>query len=422
MKQFRTSKQLTATYFSIVAFAIIAFHFSMFASMIENMEYIYAKTRMEKDISVATSMFQGTNLTHVSVPPFSEAYLGKENVPAWAVLDPAISDDKPYRLEPSSETGREYFSMLAKVKINGAMKDLYLLHYDHIYESSEGKMYDKQTIQLLLSFLLLAISLWVVMRISKRLTAPLANLSNALEARNPEDFSAISLPDGAATREIHQLVDGLNRYQNQIRSLIDRERAFNRNASHELRTPLMVMRGALTLLGKSDSKEFIERQRNRMIQACQEMEDYISTLLALTREEQTDNLTERVVTAAELELIRHAHTDYQDKNDLIVSVHIEGHVKTKLPAPTLHILIGNLLKNAIACTQQGSVTIVMTDHAIKVVDTGCGLEGKPTGESFGLGLMIVRDICNKYRCEFSLVDNHAEGCTATVAFPMENEQ
>mgnify|MGYP000312500983 CR=1 FL=1 len=41
MKQIKTAKQLTFTYFSIVAFAIIAFHFSMFTSMIENIEMIY---------------------------------------------------------------------------------------------------------------------------------------------------------------------------------------------------------------------------------------------------------------------------------------------------------------------------------------------------------------------------------------------
>ncbi|GAA0833487.1 MULTISPECIES: sensor histidine kinase [Marinomonas] len=421
MKLIRTSKQLTVTYFSIVAFAIIAFHFSMLVSMIENMESIYAKTRMDKDIATATQMFQGTTLTHVSVPPFSEAYLGKQNLPSWVVLEDDVSDDKPYHLDSDSDTNLEFFSMLKKVTINGQVRDLYLIHYDEIYETSEAKMFDTQTIQLVISLLLLVVSLWVVMRISSRLTAPLSSLSKNLASRSPEDFVPIPIPDGAATREIHQLVDHLNGYQNQIRSLIDRERAFNRNASHELRTPLMVMRGGLTLLGKSDSKEFIERQRVRMIHACQEMEDYITTLLSLTRDEDPENLSFREVTQAELNLICRAHTDYQPKSSVVLETLAQGVVHTKLPVAALHILIGNLVKNALACTEEGLIQLIMLDNEIKVVDTGCGLDGKPHGESYGLGLMIVRDICAKYRCEFSLVNNDDVGCTATVLFPLEQE-
>ncbi|MGO3344002.1 MAG: histidine kinase dimerization/phospho-acceptor domain-containing protein [Marinomonas sp.] len=419
MKQIRTSKQLTVTYFSIVAFAIIAFHFSMFESMIEDMESIYAQTRMDKDIVTAAALFQGTNLTHVSVPPFSEAYLGKENIPDWVVLDPDVSDDKPYALEPSSDTNLEMFSMLSTVTINGQPQALYLIHYDEIYESSEAVMFETQTTQLFMSLLLLVISLWVVMRISNRLTKPLSNLSIDLESRSPENFSPISLPNGAATREIHQLVDRLNNYQEQIRSLVDRERAFNRNASHEMRTPLMVMRGALTLLNKSDSKVFVERQRVRMTQACQEMEDYITTLLSLTRDEDTDSFSTRLVNKVELELICRSHTDCLSSHSVETSVSVEGLVYTKLPSPTLHILIGNLIKNALACTEVGSIQLVMADNVIKVIDTGCGLKGKPTGESYGLGLMIVRDICAKYHCTFTLLDNDREGCTATVQFPPE---
>ncbi|WP_133011069.1 sensor histidine kinase [Marinomonas flavescens] len=421
MKQIRTSKQLTVTYFSIVAFAIIAFHFSMLESMIEDMESVYAETRMDKDIATATALFQGTNLTHVAVPPFSNAYLGKKNLPAWVVLESDISNDKPYHLAPSSETKLEYFSMLSKVMINGKLRDLYLIHHDAIYESSEEKMFDTQTTQLFMSLLLLIISLWVVMRISNRLTKPLSNLSKNLESRSPENFSPISLPDGAATREIHQLVDRLNSYQNQIRSLVERERAFNRNASHELRTPLMVMRGALTLLNKSDSKEFMERQRTRMVKACQEMEDYITTLLSLTRDEDTDSMSTRVINEAELALICEAHREYQPNEFVELKVSSQGSVKTKLPVPTLHILVGNLVKNALACTDKGQVLVVMEDNLIKIIDSGCGLEGKPTGESYGLGLMIVRDICTKYHCEFTLLNNEEVGCTATVRFPPERK-
>ena len=225
------------------------------------------------------------------------------------------------------------------------------------------------------------------------------------------------MPDGATTREIHQLVERLNDYQDQIRSLIERERAFNRYASHELRTPLMVMKGAVTLIDKSDSKDFLERQRLRMHQACQEMEDYITTLLSLTREDDLSTIPQRSVEESELENIRQMHWGYLSGKPVEIKIINEGQIITKLPIPTLNILVGNLLKNALACTDEGSVTLVMSDNTLSVIDTGCGLKGQPCGESYGLRLMIVRDICAKYHCEFSLLDNNGEGCTSKIVFP-----
>ncbi|ETX09801.1 ATPase [Marinomonas ushuaiensis DSM 15871] len=420
MKRIKTAKQLTFTYFSIVAFAIIAFHFSMFESLIENIESIYAENRMLKDKNTAVSLLEGTDFTYVSVPPFSEAYVGKENLPAGIVLNSNITDDKPYELDERSDIDREIFSMRSQVILNGKRKELYLLHYDEIYEISEVQMFETQSTQLFLSLLLLVVSLWVVMRISARLTKPLALLSRDLGNRSSSNLSTIELPEGAATLEIHQLVERLNVYQNQIKAMIDRERAFNRYASHELRTPLMVMKGVVTLLGKSDSKEFLERQRQRIDKACQEMEDYISTLLSLTRAEDLSLTAYRLVEDKEFYDIREAHLVYLADKAVEVDIINTGQIITQLPMPTFHILVSNLLKNAMACTETGSVTIKVFDNTLSVVDTGCGLQGKPGGESYGLGLMIVRDICEKYDCEFSLLDNESVGCTAKVSFPKQS--
>ncbi|MCB5163146.1 sensor histidine kinase [Marinomonas algarum] len=417
MKRIKTAKQLTFTYYSIVAFAIVAFHFSMFESVIENVETIYAENRMLKDRNTAIEQLQGTELMYISVPPFSEAYVGKASLPAGVVLNTAMTDDKPYELDDSSDTNLEIFSMRSQVMLNGKPQEVYLLHYDEIYETSEVQMFKTQSLQLFLSILLLVVSLWVVMRIAGRLTQPLALLSDNLGKRTPNDLSPIALPEGAVTFEVQQLVERLNAYQNQINTMIEREQAFNRHASHELRTPLMVMKGVATLLGKSNSKEFLERQRQRMNKACQEMEDYISTLLSLTRAEDVSSIAYRLVQRKEFEDIRDAHLMYLTSRSVTVELAHKGQIMTKLPVPAFHILVANLLKNAISCTESGQVTIEVSDQSLAIIDTGCGLKGKPDGESYGLGLMIVRGLCTKYHCDFCLVDNDGVGCTATVTFP-----
>ena len=81
------------------------------------------------------------------------------------------------------------------------------------------------------------------------------------------------------------------------------------------------------------------------------------------------------------------------------------------------VVLQNLLKNAIACSENGRVTLLVNEYQIEVIDDGLGLDTKPRGyEGFGIGLVLVRDICRKYNWQFSLENNLGKGCTAKVAF------
>jgi len=52
-----------------------------------------------------------------------------------------------------------------------------------------------------------------------------------------------------------------------------------------------------------------------------------------------------------------------------------------------------------------------------VIDTGVGLGEKARGyEGFGIGLLLVHDICNKYNWRFSLQNNEDAGCCASILF------
>jgi signal transduction histidine kinase len=80
-------------------------------------------------------------------------------------------------------------------------------------------------------------------------------------------------------------------------------------------------------------------------------------------------------------------------------------------------VIKNLLKNAINCSIDGNVSLFISPQRIDVIDNGIGLEAQPRGyEGFGIGLNIVRDICEKYQWQFSIKNNQTYGCTASVIF------
>ena len=82
-----------------------------------------------------------------------------------------------------------------------------------------------------------------------------------------------------------------------------------------------------------------------------------------------------------------------------------------------HIYLKNLLKNAINCSVEGKVDLFISPEGVEVIDNGVGLDAKPRGyEGFGIGLNIVRDICEKYHWQFTIKNNVGDGCTATVIF------
>ena len=433
IKRARTAKQLTFIYFSILAFAIITFYLAIFEIILEDIEHLTAQNRMKKDTQVAEQQLnalwaQGHKITDLEIPPFSHVYLNLADIP----IEPVFPNENPeaniaYEMEQdllgvmsgviSDEEYQHlsYYVMHTQIELQGTATTLYLLHQDAVYEQSEDEAFQAQTKQLVLSFALLCLSLWVVLRISERLTAPLSGLSETLARRSAQDLTPIPPPEGVATREVLQLVEQLNQYQNKIHQLLERERAFNRYASHELRTPLMVIKGAVSLLGHSDDPAFIEKQRQRLHHASTEMNDFVSTLLSLTREEDISKLSPRSLRYQELNEIIEAHRPLLEGKEVVAEIELDSELQVIIPETSLKILLGNLIKNAFACTEQGQVILRVEADNISVSDTGTGLDSKPRGvEGFGLGLLIAHDICRKYSWALSLNNNAEGGCTARI--------
>ncbi|MGF1759500.1 HAMP domain-containing histidine kinase [Photobacterium sagamiensis] len=415
MKKVKSAKQLTFTYFSIVAFAIIAIHFSVFDSALEGVEQLNAQNRLNYTKQVAQELLAESEETDIAVPPYGHAYIGKESLPGGMVIPDDIQLDQAFEVFHTNAMSTEYFVMKTQLMINGEPKTAYLLHFDEIYELSEEQAFWTQTKQLSISFALLIVTLVVVLRISERLTSPLSQLTDALKNRSPHDHSPINLPSGTATKELLQLVDSFNLHQGQLHDSIERERSFNRYASHELRTPLMVIKGAISLLGQSNDPAFIEKQRNRLLHASNEMNDFVTTLLSLTRDEDLSKLSLRSLDKKELHQIVSAHSHLLDNKSVVCEVIVSAEIRVKVPETTLKILIGNLVKNAFACTDDGKVTIHVSPQAIKIIDSGIGLSAKPRGiEGYGLGLVIANDICRKYGWQLDLTNNKNGGCTAKI--------
>ncbi|WEM45599.1 HAMP domain-containing sensor histidine kinase (plasmid) [Photobacterium sp. DA100] len=417
LKTVKSAKQLTVTYFSIIAFAIITLHFSLLDATLEDFEQINANNRLQHAKAVAEEVLQEqSNITQFAIPPFTHAYLDPKQLPPQVRFPENTPWDKAFEIRSQGADDTEYFAMKTRITDNKTDKTLYLLFSDYIYEISEEQVFLNQLKQLGISILLLVVSFVVVLKASARLTNPLTQLANDIDSRNAGDLSPIAPPSGINSREVLQLVDSFNLYVTQINELLNRERSFNRYASHELRTPLMVMKGATSLLGQSNAPAFVAKQQKRLEQATSEMNDFVTTLLSLTREEDMDNISSRQLDRKELEEIASAHTSLLSGKHVDWYVEAPQPIEIKMPENAFKILLGNLIKNAFAFTEQGHVIIRMTPSAIMVEDTGTGLKSNETGhKGYGLGLLIAADICRKYHWHLHHETNQYQGCTATIS-------
>ncbi len=269
---------------------------------------------------------------------------------------------------------------------------------------------------------LFVMACFAIIVVARRLTLPLQLLSRQLHNSTTDDLTLLTVPD-QAPREIQQLVGSLNDYRQRLEQLIERERSFTSYASHELRTPLTVARGVAGLLDVSTDPVFIERQKQRLIKATEEMNDVIETLLSLARKESHDTIVPLPISK---ELLEQVVSDHQQLlRGKAVTTHITLVQEPAVPAPeaVVRILLSNLIRNAMACTTEGSVIVHADSNSLKVIDSGCGLDNKASDyRGYGIGLLIVNDICRKYGWQFSLENNiHQPGCTASIVLRPDGE-
>ncbi len=256
----------------------------------------------------------------------------------------------------------------------------------------------------------------VLSRLSQRLISPLNDINLQLEQHGTDVEIPFTMSSEAA-EEFHTLTDKMNGYREEVHALLKREQAFARYASHELRTPLTVVKGSTKLLSRGEINEFQQRQITRLNDASMQMETMIDTLLSLVRYEKSEDLApEREFSQHELEKIIEQNSVQALEKNLQINLETESNPSVRATPPVMNMLIGNILRNAIAATEQGQIRITQTSQHISVYDQGHGLTSTPSKDGHGLGLLIVDDLCRRYQWQFSLTNNPDGGCIAKIQF------
>lgn len=302
----------------------------------------------------------------------------------------------------------------------------FFLSYDIAQEraSQQQLTYALAGVVFLLSLLSLVIGFWS----SKRVISPLTELARRMEALTGSE-KPDKLAPHFADDEVGQLAAVLDDYAEKMTALVRRDREFNSDVSHELRTPLAVIRGATELLlAKPDLPDKTRQRLQRIERAAIQSTDLTTALLLLSRNERGVGHTLLLKLCEQL-----ADASRTQLAGKPVQVIVEGDPWAAVEAPeaVLSVALGNLIGNACKYTNEGEVRIIVEADQVRIEDTGPGLSEEDAARLFergyrgsgaggtvggGIGLSIVRRLCELYDWQVSIAPRPEQGAVAILRF------
>ncbi|MEM7540614.1 MAG: HAMP domain-containing sensor histidine kinase [Pseudomonadota bacterium] len=319
----------------------------------------------------------------------------------------------------------------------------------HVSTEREGRLFlvfDAQNVQQLATYfgvaplaLLLVVlysGAWIAFRISRRAVSPVIRLARELadvDIEAQKHFEPeLDLQSTDMDSEVRQLVVAVQQLMNRVNQFVERERLFAREASHELRTPLTVIRMASnSLLGRDDLSDSARNMAEKVQRSAHDMHELTEALLLLAREHE-GKLAEREVSVngvVDRELAA-AQMVYGSKQ-LVIAGHSRGRLWVTGYEQILGIVLGNLIRNACAYTDQGTVSVIVDTGSVQIVDSGIGIAPENIGNVFepyyrgdnnresghGIGLSLVRRVTDRFGWEIEIESAVAKGTSITLKFP-----
>lgn len=273
-------------------------------------------------------------------------------------------------------------------------------------------------VPLTIVLILVYITAWWVYRESNYLLSPIVWLANKFDRFDPAhaDASLEDLSDipGDVDWEVEKLVTSFSSYSRRIQRFVQRERAFTRDASHEFRTPLTVIKMASDLLlAEQDLDEYSKKYVTRIKGSARDMEELIDAFLILARETDKEFEDEHTVIADVVEREVNSADIYRDNKPVSVEVDQQYPLELFTARKVVAIVIGNLIRNAVLYTNEGTVLVIIKEYSIVIQDTGIGMteeqikkifqpyyraeqDGKTERKGYGVGLTIVKRLSNRF--------------------------
>ena len=301
----------------------------------------------------------------------------------------------------------------------------YYLLYDISLKLKREQRFAQQLSIVAVAMTLLSALLGIFL--SGAVVAPVAELAAQVRHRRPEDWGQ-PLADQFHDHEIEELAAVFDRQLGRMRAFMERERAFGADMSHELRTALAVILSATEVLLDDDRLDDKQKARvQRIDRAAHDMAELGTALLLMAREDHAQpggGCQVAAVVAEAVEKQRHL----LGSKPVAIDVQTDPALVVAADCGLVDILVSNLVRNAFSYTDAGSVTVHQDSRSLVISDTGRGIPADAIDQAFvrhfrdmastgaGIGLSLVKRICDRYGWQVRLESGEQQGTTVTVVF------
>ncbi|HZE86017.1 MAG TPA: HAMP domain-containing sensor histidine kinase, partial [Puia sp.] len=256
--------------------------------------------------------------------------------------------------------------------------------------------------------------------ISKYILAPFKRTLRVIQSFDIRQKEPVRLP-ATRTSEFRELNEFLKKMAEKAQEDYQLLKEFTENASHELQTPTAIIRGKLDLLMESDLRDDQAALIAEIQNALEKLSRIHSSLTLLTKLENYEyssgtpicfSILTRETLASFGELIQLKALDLQ--------THIEENIYLQLHVSLADLLLTNLISNAIRHNiPGGSISVALTRQGLLISNPGKEPQapamelferfkkGNPDSDSIGIGLAIVRQICELNN--FNIIYEYASG-------------
>ncbi|CAE6492650.1 signal transduction histidine kinase [Nitrosomonas nitrosa] len=253
------------------------------------------------------------------------------------------------------------------------------------------------------------------------------NDSTGLVSNN---IHCVSLSQPGQDEEVAQLARTLEDYQYRIVRMLQREQEFTSNISHELRTPITTILTSCELLLAEQNLSPKAYARIRNIEAVSNrMSEQVQALLFLAREQALGTMEPVAIAECVYDAVEPFCEEIYQKN-LELDVTVKPGVVLTLNRQALHTALVNILRNAVQYTEQGFIRISFDNNRLSIADSGIGIEpafmpflyerffrGSEKTQGLGIGLVIVKRICDYYDWRIEVDSTPGSGATFHIVFP-----
>lgn len=407
---------------------------------------VYARTRAEAgelfdyQLQLMAAAFPNEGFGSATAPPLDEADIGDVViVQIWDRNGAQIYLSRPGPLPPQSfDIG---FSTVATPYGNWRIYNT-LVGNNVVQVSQPTSLRERLAADLALRTLLpllillpvLFALIWVAVGRSLR---PLNEVASAVGRRSADALEP--LPGNALPEEVRPLVAALNKLLGRLGHTLTLQRSFIADAAHELRTPLTAVSLQLQIAQRAASQTEREAAFTKLKGGIDRATRLVEQLLALARSE-PDTAAQPFTLVDLTDVARHVVAERASLADVKrIDLGLSGEVPVRVMADVeaLHVMLGNLVDNAIHYTPPAGIVDVAVaskdgQTCLVVTDSGPGIPAEERERVFdrfyrreaagvpgsGLGLAIVREIAQRHSASVNLDTGvGGRGLKVTVCFP-----